>query len=92
MRETKVYRDTYMHKPVLGRASKFGRDMVLKANFLPQSKSEKVLTWTDTEALSDDPMTDVIELQTSQWTTLAKYLGICGTGVFAGQEAVKNSI
>jgi hypothetical protein len=73
MRETKIYRDTYMHKPVLGRGSKFGRDLVLKPAFLPQSKNEEVLTWTNSEKLSN-AMTDIIELQTRQWTTLATYL------------------
>ena len=62
MKEIKLYRDTYMHKPVLGRASKYGRDMVLKPHLLPQSEGDPVLTWSDTAARTDDPMTDIVEL------------------------------
>jgi hypothetical protein len=74
MKEIKRYRDTYMHKPVLGRAIKDGRDMVLKPHLLPQSEGEPVLTWNDTAARTDKPMTDIVELQTNQWNSLAKSL------------------
>ena len=67
------YRNVFAHRPLLGRGSHHGREMILEVGRLPL-KGDPFPRWSSTMALPSTGMTDSIDYQAGLWKELADYL------------------
>jgi hypothetical protein len=67
------YRNVFAHRPLLGRGSHHGREMILEAGRLPQ-KGDPFPLWSSIMTLPAKGMTDSINYQAGLWRDLAAYL------------------
>lgn len=88
MKEVKRYRDVASHRPLLGRGSKYGREMMMKVHLLPEEHQD-VMMWTEAELLEGSSMEDVIDLQVRQWNDVAEQLMVTWEGLTSGFEELR---
>jgi hypothetical protein len=71
--EISSYRNVFAHRPLLGRGSHHGREMILEVDRLP-SRDDPFPRWSSTMTLSSTGMTDSIDYQAGLLRDLAAYL------------------
>jgi|GEM_PF-3785394 len=70
----KTYRNVFTHRSLMGRGRQHGRPFIPKVEYLPQSRKQSLMPWSETMALGQDGMTDSIALQEHLWTEISCYL------------------
>lgn len=71
--DTSSYRNVFAHRPLLGRGSHHGREMILEVDRLPV-KDDPFPRWSSTMTLPTTGLTDSIDYQAGLWKDLAAYL------------------